>query len=157
MSDSNMGDNTQPNAEMLANMMRIFQMMGAGPGGMPFPRTDKPPASQLAISELEDVEIDQRLLDKGVTQCAICTEDFKLKQDAKKMPCKHIFHDMCLLPWLNKNCTCPMCRFELPTLDADYEDNKRGRGPLNPWDDEDGGDNDRSSNAGSSSYNHMFL
>lgn len=35
MSDSNMGDNTQPNAEMLANMMRIFQMMGAGPGGMP--------------------------------------------------------------------------------------------------------------------------
>ena len=51
-----------------------------------------------------------------------------------------------------------MCRFELPTLDADYEDNKRGRGPLNPWDDdEDGGDNDRSSNAGSSSYNHMFL
>ena len=99
-----MGDNTQPNAEMLANMMRIFQMMGAGPGGMPLyaspttlgpiiyalvlfvylftsfsgkynnsPRTDKPPASQLAISELEDVEIDQRLLDKGVTQCAICT------------------------------------------------------------------------------------
>jgi hypothetical protein len=27
----------------------------------------------LAISELEDVVIDQRLLDKGVTQCAICT------------------------------------------------------------------------------------
>jgi hypothetical protein len=50
-----------------------------------------------------------------------------------------------------------MCRFELPTLDADYEDNKRGRGPLNPWDDEDSGDNDRPPNAGSSSYNHMFL
>jgi E3 ubiquitin-protein ligase RNF115/126 len=127
------------------------------------------------------------------------TEDFKLSQDAKKMPCKHIFHDMCLLPWLNKvhysattitasfiirhmllhenenenvslnlvvcvvsqNCTCPMCRFELPTLDADYEDEKRGR---STWGDEDDGDNNYNSGRPSSSdsssrdsYNHMFL
>jgi hypothetical protein len=52
MSDSNnMGDNTQPNAEMLANMMRIFQMMGAGPGGMPLyaSPTTWPSSSYLCI------------------------------------------------------------------------------------------------------------
>jgi len=31
----------------------------------------------------------------------------------RKLPCKHIFHDSCILPWLDSHITCPNCRFNL--------------------------------------------
>ncbi|CAN0862342.1 E3 ubiquitin-protein ligase RING1-like [Linum grandiflorum] len=28
-----------------------------------------------------------------------------------KLECKHIFHQSCLMNWLNTSKTCPLCRF----------------------------------------------
>lgn len=33
-------------------------------------------------------------------QCAICMEDFGLNEKAKKLPCKHLFHEPCITEWL---------------------------------------------------------
>jgi hypothetical protein len=41
------------------------------------------------------------------------------------MPCAHHYHKECLLPWLNERNSCPVCRYELPTDDEDFERRKR--------------------------------
>ena len=39
-----------------------------------------------------------------------------------RLPCAHIFHSECVLDWLtNHQCTCPVCRYELPTENPLYE------------------------------------
>ncbi|XP_057814595.2 probable E3 ubiquitin-protein ligase RHC1A [Cryptomeria japonica] len=49
--------------------------------------------------------------------CPICTEPFQLGDDARQMPCHeaHIFHARCLLPWLERRNSCPICRARLLT------------------------------------------
>lgn len=41
--------------------------------------------------------------------CSICTEDFKVGEDVRVLPCKHQFHPTCVDPWLiNVSGTCPL-------------------------------------------------
>ncbi|KAL5982514.1 hypothetical protein ACLOJK_016587 [Asimina triloba] len=49
-------------------------------------------------------------------ECVICWELMeRSKWDGCELPCGHVFHWSCVLPWLRKANTCPCCRFELPT------------------------------------------
>ena len=41
--------------------------------------------------------------------CSICTEDFKVGEDVRVLPCNHKFHPACVDPWLiNVSGTCPL-------------------------------------------------
>ncbi|XP_065169846.1 E3 ubiquitin-protein ligase RNF181-like [Atheta coriaria] len=75
-----------------------------------------PPASAAAIASLPDVTIQ-----KSSVQCPICLKEFDTGLQVKEMPCKHIFHSECILPWLSKTNSCPLCRYELPTDNETYE------------------------------------
>lgn len=51
-------------------------------------------------------------------ECVICKEEMRGGRDVCELPCQHLFHRMCLLPWLRKTNTCPCCRFKLPSDDV---------------------------------------
>ncbi|XP_038907201.1 E3 ubiquitin-protein ligase RING1-like [Benincasa hispida] len=89
-------------------------------------RYGTPPASKSAIEKLPTVTVTEDLLNSEMNQCAVCIDEFEKGIKVKQMPCKHVFHDYCILPWLELHNSCPVCRFELPTDDADYENRTRG-------------------------------
>lgn len=67
-----------------------------------------------------------RIQEQPSKDCVICTDTFSVGQTVLRLPaCGHVFHDACALRWLERHNTCPYCRRELPTDDADYEQERR--------------------------------
>lgn len=77
-------------------------------------RRGPPPASQAAIDAMPTVKIRKRHL-RGDAQCPVCKDKFMLGSEAREMPCKHLYHSDCIVPWLQQHNSCPMCRYELPS------------------------------------------
>jgi hypothetical protein len=42
--------------------------------------------------------------------CSICLEDFNEGDIETILPCGHIFHKPCIIPWFKKDNSCPNCR-----------------------------------------------
>ena len=82
-----------------------------------------PPA---AISEVRNLP--RRTLNtisgKFDPKCPVCLALFDDDDVIIEMPCEHSFHGDCLLPWLQKTNSCPLCRHELKTDDQSYEEYK---------------------------------
>ncbi|XP_074568761.1 E3 ubiquitin-protein ligase RING1-like [Curcuma longa] len=83
-----------------------------------------PPAGKDSVESLPDVKITEGLLGSDESQCSVCLDSFETGVIGKKMPCRHIYHKECILPWLELHNSCPVCRYELPTDDPDYERRK---------------------------------
>uniref|UniRef100_A0A6M2DIA3 RING-type E3 ubiquitin transferase n=1 Tax=Xenopsylla cheopis TaxID=163159 RepID=A0A6M2DIA3_XENCH len=81
-----------------------------------------PPAAKSVIENLPNRDIKH---DKE--QCTVCLRYFTIGAEAKELPCKHFYHSECIIPWLQKTNSCPLCRHELPTDDEVYEEYKRQR------------------------------
>lgn len=53
---------------------------------------------------------------EDLAECCICLSDLSQDQDAVRLPgCSHAFHRSCLMPWLHRAKTCPMCRRVMPS------------------------------------------
>lgn len=87
-------------------------------------RYGTPPAAKSEVEKLPKFKITEEHLRSELSQCAVCKDDFELDAEVRQMPCKHIYHPDCILPWLAEHNSCPICRFELPTDDTDYEARK---------------------------------
>ncbi|XP_059644012.1 uncharacterized protein LOC132285803 [Cornus florida] len=81
----------------------------------------RPSASTTIVKNLPSVVLTQEDLDNNDVLCAVCKDDINAGEQAKQLPCFHRYHGDCILPWLNIRNTCPVCRYELPTDDPDYE------------------------------------
>ncbi|CAK9135639.1 unnamed protein product [Ilex paraguariensis] len=89
-------------------------------------RIDHPPASKAAIESLPTIEIVESHVDIE-SHCAVCKEAFELGTEVREMPCKHLYHSDCILPWLALRNSCPVCRHELPTDNRDSGELNRGQ------------------------------
>ncbi|OIV94275.1 hypothetical protein TanjilG_00024 [Lupinus angustifolius] len=76
-------------------------------------RSEHPPASKAAIDSLPIIEIGKSHLELE-SHCAVCMDPFELCTPVREMPCKHIYHEECIIPWLVLHNSCPVCRRELP-------------------------------------------
>ncbi|XVF68819.1 hypothetical protein PTKIN_Ptkin11bG0031500 [Pterospermum kingtungense] len=74
---------------------------------------ENPPASKSAIESMPTVQIATTHV-CSETYCAVCKEPFELGNEAREMPCKHIYHQDCIIPWLSLRNSCPVCRHEMP-------------------------------------------
>lgn len=84
-----------------------------------------PAASAQVLHHLPQIRITrQDLVEPTNRECCVCFDLHRLNDKVLRLPCAHVFHPQCITKWLQSHCTCPVCRYELPTDDPDYE---RGR------------------------------
>ncbi|XVF84209.1 hypothetical protein PTKIN_Ptkin17bG0007200 [Pterospermum kingtungense] len=58
---------------------------------------------------LDKVKIDENFGDKE--PCAVCLEKFQVGDEAKRLPCSHVYYSGCIVDRLIKReFTCPTCR-----------------------------------------------
>jgi len=99
-----------------------------------------PPASSQVLEKMLRLRWGPRMQrEKGGKQsCSICLADLEMGDEVMQITCGHFFHEDCILPWLKQTNSCPLCRFELPTDDSEYEARKtrepqgQGRFPSTP-------------------------
>jgi len=61
-------------------------------------------------------------------KCAVCLEDFEVGSEMVELPCSHRFHgENCVKPWLRMHSSCPVCRYEMPVDDVEYEQKRKER------------------------------
>ncbi|XP_043701290.1 uncharacterized protein LOC122651809 [Telopea speciosissima] len=87
-------------------------------------RRGAPPASANFVECLPLMVINKEHEKHGSLVCAVCKDSIPIGTEANQLPCMHLYHPNCILPWLSARNSCPLCRFELPTDDKDYEDGK---------------------------------
>ncbi|XP_007009248.2 PREDICTED: probable E3 ubiquitin-protein ligase RHC2A [Theobroma cacao] len=92
-------------------------------------RYEQPPASKAAVEAMPTVEIDETHVCNEL-YCAVCKEQFELGTKVRNMPCNHLYHSNCILPWLQLRNSCPVCRHELPAAVGE-EGSESGGGNLN--------------------------
>ncbi|KAK8492309.1 hypothetical protein V6N13_110021 [Hibiscus sabdariffa] len=88
-------------------------------------RPGVPPAPESTINAIPAVKITKMHL-RNDSECPVCKEEFVVGGEGKELPCKHIYHNDCIVPWLRIHNSCPVCRQELPVTeessDGDYSE-----------------------------------
>ncbi|KAF8007100.1 hypothetical protein BT93_K1182 [Corymbia citriodora subsp. variegata] len=85
----------------------MFERLAAGDRRGPLP------AARSSIDSMPTIKILQKHL-RSDSHCPVCKEKFELGSEARLMPCNHIYHTDCIVPWLEQHNSCPVCRQELP-------------------------------------------
>ncbi|RLN29426.1 E3 ubiquitin-protein ligase RING1 [Panicum miliaceum] len=118
--DDGAGSGLRPLPESMSDFLMgsgferlLDQLAQIETGGLARAR-DNPPASKAAVESMPVVAVDAARV-AADSHCAVCKEPFELGAEAREMPCSHIYHADCILPWLALRNSCPVCRHEMPT------------------------------------------
>lgn len=50
---------------------------------------------------------------KQLVECELCLVDYVSGDELLRLPCMHFFHTSCVMPWLQKSYTCPICQLNV--------------------------------------------
>lgn len=93
--------------ELLDGQVIIDRMATTGLGSW---RRRLGPVEKLGRTEHEVVEAGGDLLEEGC--CSVCLEEYS-KTEVVRFACTHVYHMACILKWLDKHDSCPLCRCQL--------------------------------------------
>ncbi|PRQ53867.1 putative transcription factor C2H2 family [Rosa chinensis] len=83
------------------------------------------PASRSSTEGLKKVRFDSLEEDviRETPTCAICIKDFVECVDEliTSLPCAHHYHVDCIVQWLKRDHTCPLCRYQMPPASMDWD------------------------------------
>eukprot|EP00516_Mucochytrium_quahogii_P005219 CAMPEP_0203763034 /NCGR_PEP_ID=MMETSP0098-20131031/15754_1 /ASSEMBLY_ACC=CAM_ASM_000208 /TAXON_ID=96639 /ORGANISM=" , Strain NY0313808BC1" /LENGTH=590 /DNA_ID=CAMNT_0050657637 /DNA_START=262 /DNA_END=2031 /DNA_ORIENTATION=- len=82
-----------------------------------------------AQADEEGIELQEKQTTHSETapdMCSICLIDFEKKEVLKQLPCKHLFHEECIEPWLYRRGTCPLCKRHVITGEETEEGTGEG-------------------------------
>ncbi|KAG1957345.1 E3 ubiquitin-protein ligase Praja-2 isoform X2 [Pimephales promelas] len=71
-----------------------------------------PPATEQIIDCLPQITVPAENIEQEQC-CAICCCEYVKDEIATLLPCRHMFHKLCVTLWLRKSGTCPVCRHVL--------------------------------------------
>ncbi|XP_029561505.1 E3 ubiquitin-protein ligase RNF126 [Salmo trutta] len=77
-----------------------------------FENTGPPPADRERIKNLPSIQITEEHVGSSL-ECSVCKEDYSVGETVRQLPCNHLFHNDCIVPWLEQHDTCPVCRKSL--------------------------------------------
>ncbi|XVE68154.1 hypothetical protein DITRI_Ditri09bG0046300 [Diplodiscus trichospermus] len=91
----------------------VFVMIQLGGGGVGEDIKPGPaPVSKASIEAMARIKVKE-----SGNDCVICLEEFKVGEEAREMPCKHVFHSGCVEKWLQILGSGPLCRFLMPAAE----------------------------------------
>merc|ERR1712232_1455648 len=100
--------------------------MGGRSGARGTSAQDPAPAQPVFSSKALQTVLIHPFNTQQPQECAICLACFASGTEAAKLPCgrNHIFHHDCLMEWLVRNPSCPLCRQAPPgpSLETQVED-----------------------------------
>merc|ERR1719253_85509 len=114
----------------------FFGGMAAGPGAEFFEAAFQPteeqeprqPATAGAfLRNMPVVKVTDHDIQGDNDECTICFDKLSVGDAALRVPCGHLFHEDCARKWLETSNQCPVCRYELPTDDAAFENGRHAR------------------------------
>lgn len=132
-----LGENERQREDNFINIMRdpfllMLLLIGRDPGFMvpdDVDSTDYEAMWELAerigdvksrgMKEDEIKKIPTRICKRVRNQdesCSICLSKFAYAEKIQTLPCKHEYHQHCLLEWLKRNAICPICRQDVKTI-----------------------------------------
>ncbi|KAK0148341.1 E3 ubiquitin-protein ligase RNF126 [Merluccius polli] len=66
-----------------------------------FENTGPPPADIDKIKSLPTVQVTEEHVALCL-ECPVCKEDYSVGENVRQLPCNHMFHNDCIIPWLEQ-------------------------------------------------------